>query len=146
MSFSLDEIERYSRQILLPEWGAAGQERLCSVRIEVLGVSLCAEMALRYLGAAGVGALCVTTEEQAALVRTINPHVAVATGAAPPPTDAAAAVRGEGLWLVAPAADATDANHANPHAAGAALALETLKALLGLPYRATATVHRGEHE
>lgn len=126
MSFSLDEIERYSRQILLPEWGAAGQERLSAARVEVSGVNLCTEMALRYLGAAGVGALRVTTEEQAAIVRALNPHVAVETGAAPPPVDAAAAVRGEDLWLVAPAMDT------NPHAAGATLALETLKALLGL--------------
>ena len=126
MSFSLDEIERYSRQILLPEWGAAGQERLRSARVEVSGVNLCAEMALRYLGAAGVGALCVTTEEQAAIVRALNPYVAVETGAAPPPRDVAAAIRGADLWLVASEADA------NPHAAGAALALATLKALLGL--------------
>lgn len=126
MSFSLDEIERYSRQILLPEWGAAGQERIRSARVEVSGVNLCAEMTLRYLGAAGVGALRVTTEEQATIVRSLNPHVTVETGAAPPPSDVAAAIRGADLWLVASATDA------NPHVAGAALALATLKALLGL--------------
>ncbi|HEX2571059.1 MAG TPA: ThiF family adenylyltransferase [Polyangia bacterium] len=136
MSFSLDEIERYSRQILLPEWGAAGQERLRAARIEVAGAGLCAEMAVRYLGAAGVGALRVATEEQAALVRALNPHVAIEAGAAQLPTaaDAAAAVQGEGFRIVTPATDA------NSHAAGAALALEALKALLGLPYRATAAV------
>jgi len=132
VSFSLDEIERYSRQILLPEWGAAGQERLRAARIEVAGAGPCAEIAGRYLGAAGVGALRVATEEQAALVRALNPHVAVEAGAAPLPADAAAAVQGEGFRIVAPATDA------NPHAAGAALALEALKALLGLPYRTTA--------
>jgi hypothetical protein len=137
VSFSFDEIERYSRQILLPEWGAAGQERLRAVRLEVLGAGLCAEMALRYLGAAGVGALSVTTEEQVALVRALNPHVAVETGAAPLPAGAEAAVRSETFFLTAPV------TKTNSHVTGAALALETLKALLGLPYRTTTSEREG---
>jgi hypothetical protein len=48
-------IQRYARQITLPEIGADGQERICRARVVVAGGDLAAETAARYLEAAGVG-------------------------------------------------------------------------------------------
>lgn len=45
---------RYGRQMLLPEIGEAGQERLARVRVEV-GPGLAGDVEARYLTGAGVG-------------------------------------------------------------------------------------------
>jgi len=57
------QIERYSRQLILPEVGSAGQQRL--QRASVL-VTRCAAgaVATRYLVAAGVGRLLILTGDQ----------------------------------------------------------------------------------
>ncbi len=49
------ESARYSRQIMLPGWGPAGQERLKSARIVVAGAGGLGSAVLMYLAAAGVG-------------------------------------------------------------------------------------------
>jgi hypothetical protein len=51
------QIERYSRQIVLREIGAAGQARLLDARVAIAGTGIAAERALGYLAAAGVGRL-----------------------------------------------------------------------------------------
>lgn len=53
------QIERYSRQILIPEFGGAGQERLLAGCVVVRGATVAAETAATYLAAAGVGQLMV---------------------------------------------------------------------------------------
>lgn len=108
MSFTFDEIERYQRQVLLPEWGAAGQERVRAARVEVRGRGDAAEIARLYLAGAGVGG--VTTVMR----------------------DAPLALVVDGAPVVAASGD----GEAERIALGAACAVEALKAILGLPHRA----------
>jgi molybdopterin/thiamine biosynthesis adenylyltransferase len=49
------DLERYARNILLPEVGAAGQKRLLAARVAVVGAGGIGSAALFYLAAAGVG-------------------------------------------------------------------------------------------
>ena len=52
-----EQIERYSRQIVLAEVGAEGQMRLGESRVAVVGSGVAAERVVAYLAAAGVGHL-----------------------------------------------------------------------------------------
>ena len=51
------QVERYSRQILLPEVGGRGQERLLAARVLLAGTGPAAEAAAVLVWRAGVGAL-----------------------------------------------------------------------------------------
>ncbi len=55
MTLSDEELERYSRQLVLPEWSGAAQERLKSARALVVGAGALGSPAATYLVAAGVG-------------------------------------------------------------------------------------------
>ncbi len=55
LGFTDEEIERYSRHILLPEVGGAGQRRLLNSSAFVVGAGGLGSPALLYLAAAGVG-------------------------------------------------------------------------------------------
>lgn len=50
-------VQRFARQIALPEVGPDGQERLLAARVAVVGGDLAAATAAHYLAAAGVGRL-----------------------------------------------------------------------------------------
>jgi len=50
-----EQIERYSRQLILAEVGPCGQERLGAARVAVVGEGVAAERVVAYLAAAGVG-------------------------------------------------------------------------------------------
>jgi hypothetical protein len=50
-----EQIERYSRQIIVPRVGGAGQERLLSARLVIAGDLADIETVLAYMVAAGVG-------------------------------------------------------------------------------------------
>ncbi|WP_404420405.1 molybdopterin-synthase adenylyltransferase MoeB [Nibricoccus sp. IMCC34717] len=54
---SPDELARYSRHILLPEVGLAGQQRICASKILIIGAGGLGSPAALYLAAAGVGTL-----------------------------------------------------------------------------------------
>ncbi len=49
------EMQRYRRQIILPEWGESGQERMKQARVVVAGAGGLGCSVLTYLAAAGVG-------------------------------------------------------------------------------------------
>ncbi len=55
--------ERYARQMLLPEIGAKGQERLAAARMLVVGAGALGTPALYYLAAAGVGTLGIADDD-----------------------------------------------------------------------------------
>ena len=75
MRFSDEEIRRYARQIVLPEVGGAGQEKLRQATI-----AAASEVEALYLAAAGVGTIVVPSAELAAAVRALNPLVRVEVG------------------------------------------------------------------
>ena len=54
MSLSDEQLERYSRQVILPEIGIAGQERLLASRVLVPGCTPSQQTAADYLAASGV--------------------------------------------------------------------------------------------
>jgi molybdopterin/thiamine biosynthesis adenylyltransferase len=102
MALSPNELERYSRHILLKEVGGPGQAKLKAARVLVIGAGGLGTPVLMYLAAAGVGRLGVVdddrvslsnlqrqvihttdrvglakTESAAATIRAINPNVEV---------------------------------------------------------------------
>ena len=62
MTLSELEIERYSRQLVLPEWSGEAQERLRSARAIVVGAGALGSPAATYLVAAGVGTVGVVDD------------------------------------------------------------------------------------
>lgn len=65
--FSDEELERYSRQIVLRDLGGAGQTRLKAACIAVVGAGGIGSPALLYLTAAGVGAVTLFDDDRVAL-------------------------------------------------------------------------------
>ena len=64
MPLTPEERERYSRQILLPEFGERGQERLTSARVLIIGAGGLGSPAALYLAAMGVGTLGIVDDDR----------------------------------------------------------------------------------
>jgi adenylyltransferase/sulfurtransferase len=94
------ELDRYARQIILPQFGGAGQAKLTAAHVAIIGAGGIGCPAITYLAAAGVGRLTIVdhdvvelsnlqrqplftdsdigahkAEAAAAAARRINPHV-----------------------------------------------------------------------
>ncbi len=77
-----DQIERYSRQIILPQVGGFGQERLLAARVRVLAEIEDLTPALEYLAGAGIGRIRLDpatpiTGDFVAAVKDLNPEVRI---------------------------------------------------------------------
>jgi sulfur-carrier protein adenylyltransferase/sulfurtransferase len=59
-----DAAERYSRQMLLPQVGEAGQAKLAAARVVVIGAGGLGAPALLYLAAAGVGQVTIIDDDR----------------------------------------------------------------------------------
>jgi hypothetical protein len=80
MSLTDAQIDRYSRQIIVPYIGGRGQERLLAARILLVGDARDIEAPLAYLVGAGVGTICLKpSADQAIFIekRELNPDVIV---------------------------------------------------------------------
>ena len=67
MTLSKDQIARYSRQLIVPEIGVPGQQRLLSASVAIIGAGGLGSPAALYLAAAGVGTLGIIDRETVAL-------------------------------------------------------------------------------
>src|ERR1700753_3722497 len=55
MQLNNDEIRRYSRHLILPEVGLAGQKKICSTSVLCIGAGGLGSPIAMYLAAAGIG-------------------------------------------------------------------------------------------
>jgi adenylyltransferase/sulfurtransferase len=69
-----EQIERYSRQIILPQVGGKGQEKLLRARVLLNGTGPLQETALLYLAAVGIGTIGVLADEKTSLLSTLMPE------------------------------------------------------------------------
>ncbi len=67
MAFSNEQLERYSRHIILKEVGAKGQNKLLSSRVLIIGAGGLGAPAAMYLAAAGVGTVGIADADEVEL-------------------------------------------------------------------------------
>ena len=63
MSLSDQELERYARQIVLPRFGGAGQNKLKAARVALIGAGGIGSGAIPALAAAGIGKLTIVDND-----------------------------------------------------------------------------------
>ena len=64
IEFTDEQIERYSRHIILPEVGGSGQQKMLEARVLLLGAGGLGSPAAYYLAAAGIGNLGIVDFDQ----------------------------------------------------------------------------------
>src|SRR5688572_26845495 len=69
------EIERYARQLVLPEWGAAAQLALAEASVLVIGAGALGSPVAAYLAGAGVGRLGIVDDGDVELSNLHRQHL-----------------------------------------------------------------------
>lgn len=64
MAFTNEQLERYSRHIILKEVGAKGQKKLLNARVLIIGAGGLGAPAAMYLAAAGVGTIGIADADE----------------------------------------------------------------------------------
>jgi len=64
---TINELERYDRQIMIADIGENGQEKLKNARVCIAGTGGLGSTAAIYLTAAGVGKICVVDHDRVEL-------------------------------------------------------------------------------
>lgn len=64
MAFTEEQLERYSRHILLQEVGLEGQEKLCNGKVLIIGAGGLGSSVALYLAAAGVGTIGIVDADK----------------------------------------------------------------------------------
>ncbi len=67
MTLSPQELERYSRQLLMDDWGGQTQERVRGARALVVGLGALGSPVATYLASAGVGTIGLVDQDQVEL-------------------------------------------------------------------------------
>lgn len=67
MALREEQIERYSRQIILPDVGGKGQERLLSAKVLIIGAGGLGSPCALYLASAGIGKLGIVDSDKVEL-------------------------------------------------------------------------------
>ncbi len=67
MSLREDQIERYSRQILLPDVGGKGQQKLLNAKVLIIGAGGLGSPCALYLAAAGIGKIGIVDSDKVEL-------------------------------------------------------------------------------
>ena len=67
MSFSDDELERYARHLVLPQFGGLGQQRLKAARVVIVGAGGIGAAVIPALTAAGIGHLTIVDADRVEL-------------------------------------------------------------------------------
>src|SRR3989442_1283087 len=82
MEFTEQQIERYSRHMILPDVGGKGQKKLAAARVLVIGAGGLGSPAALYLAAAGVGTIGLVDGEVVALPnpQRKTPHTTATVG------------------------------------------------------------------
>ncbi|NRA62602.1 MAG: HesA/MoeB/ThiF family protein, partial [Psychrobium sp.] len=62
-----EQFMRYSRQIMLPEWGEQGQKILANVKVLIVGCGGLGTLAASYLAGAGIGHLVLVDDDEVTL-------------------------------------------------------------------------------
>ncbi len=64
MSLNPEELQRYNRQLILPEVGIHGQEKLKNASVLMVGAGGLGCPVLQYLGAAGIGTIGIIDDDK----------------------------------------------------------------------------------
>ena len=89
-----ENLERYARQVIMPEVGEDGQERLLAARALIVGAGGLGSPVILYLAAAGIGTITILDDERVELTN-LNRQIAHTTASIgmPKVEQAAAAAR-----------------------------------------------------